>query len=73
MKNLGKELNATEISQQFETVVKNDSGDKIEVRCRRDLDGDRNNMITELWINLEGEIEADTSMNQLLENAPDAD
>ncbi|MDJ0597387.1 MAG: hypothetical protein QNJ37_00860 [Crocosphaera sp.] len=72
VENLGETLKAKEISQPFEGAFGVNSGDKIAVKCRNDSDGDRNNMITELWINLEGEIEADTSINQLLENASDA-
>ncbi|MDJ0581927.1 hypothetical protein [Crocosphaera sp.] len=73
VENLGKELNATEISQEFQAAFGNNSGDKIAVKCRNDKDGNLNNMITELWINLKGKIEKYTSINQLLENAPDAD
>ncbi|MDJ0662752.1 MAG: ribonuclease T2 [Crocosphaera sp.] len=72
VENLGKELNATEIREPFVVAFGENAGNKIAVKCKTDQDGDRNNMITEVWINLEGEIDEYSSLNQLLENADNA-
>ena len=72
VENLGQEVSAKEIREPFVVAFGENAGNKIAVKCKKDQDGDRNNMITEVWINLKGEIEADTSINRLLENADNA-
>ena len=67
--NLGKELNAKEIRQPFDVVFGEDSGTKVKVKCRKDSD-ENQNMITELWINLKGEIDSNTLIKDLIKDAP---
>lgn len=67
--NINKKVNANEIRAEFDDEFDNEAGDKVKVSCNRD--GDRT-LLSELWINLTGEIELDTSIEDLMENAPDS-
>lgn len=61
--NVGKTLTSQELRSAFDDAFGPGSGRKISVKCT-------GNLITELWINLRGEIEAATKMADLLKPAP---
>ncbi len=61
---IGRTLSAAQIRQAFDQGFGTGAGDKVNVRC----DG---KMISELWINLRGNI-AKTTVNDLLKQAPSA-
>ncbi len=69
VKNLGEELDATEIRQPFNVAFGENSGTKVKVKCREDSD-ENQNMITELWINLKGEIDNSTLIEDLIKDSP---
>ncbi len=71
VENLGKELSATEIRKPFDVAFGVVSGKKVQVKCRKDID-ENQQMITEVWINIEGEIESYPSINELLKKSPNA-
>ena len=61
--NIGKNMTATEVRAKFDAAFGAGSGDKVNVKC----DG---KLITELWINLQGEINSRTQLADLLKNSP---
>lgn len=63
--NIGKSVTAKEIRAQFDQAFGDGSGDKVNIRC-----DERKKLISELWINLRGEITEDSSVAALLQNAP---
>ena len=65
--NVGDTLSAAEIRASFDQTFGAGAGAKVKVSC------DRNGLISELWVNLHGEIDADTPLATLLKNAPDAE
>ncbi|MEA5535471.1 ribonuclease T2 family protein [Crocosphaera sp. XPORK-15E] len=67
--NLGKELNTFEIRKPFDVKFGTGSGTKVDVKCGKDQD-ESQQVITEVWINLKGEIERNTSIKDLLEKSP---
>ena len=67
--NIGGFLSSSEIRDQFDEAFSDGAGDKVMVKCRRDIDEDRENMVTELWVNLSGEIQLDTPIENLLQTA----
>lgn len=60
--NIDQVLTADAIRKTFDQAFGAGSGNKVNVKCK-------GNLITELWINLSGEIESDTSIGELLQNA----
>ncbi len=60
--NVGQVISSNEIRKTFDEAFGAGSGNKVNVKCK-------GNLITELWINLRGEIEPDTSIGDLLHNA----
>ncbi|MFC1603227.1 ribonuclease T [Pseudomonadota bacterium] len=60
--NIGKRVTASEIKAKFDKAFGNGAGSKVNVRCS-------SGMISELWINLKGNIEANSNISTLLENA----
>lgn len=64
--NIGQRVESAEIRARFEEAFGNGAGSKVKVRCS---DG----MISELWINLKGEVEDETAFSSLLEHADEAD
>lgn len=69
--NIGELIVGEEMRDEFDEAFGEGLGEKVRIRCSDDPD-EESTMIGELWINLQGEIEADTSLTNLLENAPDA-
>lgn len=63
--NIGNSLSATEIRAKFDAAFGAGAGNKVNVKC----DG---KLISELWLNLQGEIKAQTQLADLLKNAPTA-
>jgi len=65
--NIGNFLSSGEIRDQFDEAFGEGAGDKVQVKCKRDIDEDRNEMVVELFINFKGNIELDTPIESLLE------
>ena len=65
-RNVGKRVSLKEVRQRFDQAFGKGTGKKVNLRC------DRKGLISELWINLTGDITTDTPMSSLLENAIDA-
>ncbi len=57
--NIGKKLTSAQVRAVFDEAFGVGAGERIELRCKGGL-------ITELFINLKGKIEADTPMNELI-------
>lgn len=60
--NIGKRVNTTDIKKKFNEAFGEGAGNKIKINCK-------NNLITEIQINLKGEIEANTNIRDLIKNA----
>ena len=60
---IGKSLSIKQIRQQFDQSFGVGSGEKVNLRC------DRKGRISELWINLKGEVLTSTSLSSLLKSA----
>lgn len=60
--NVGKTVTTEAIRAQFDKSFGERAGSKVNIKCDK-------GMITELWINLKGRIENDTSLGQLLKEA----
>ncbi|MBU0946551.1 MAG: ribonuclease T2 [Proteobacteria bacterium] len=63
--NIGKNVEVSEIRAKFDEAFGEGASSKLKVHC---ADG----MISELWINLTGEVENHTPLSSLLENAEQA-
>ena len=61
--NIGQSLTSRQITDAFDQAFGANAGQKVRIRCDRDK-GIK--MISELWINLRGEIVSDTSIPELL-------
>lgn len=64
---LGGEVSAAEIGAAFDTAFGTGAGDRVDVRCARD--GERT-LITELQIELSGDVMGSGSLRQLMAGAP---
>lgn len=64
--NIGRNLKLSTIQQAFEQQFGEGTGDKINLKCNR------KGLITELWINVSGDIQKDTPLATLLKAAPNA-
>ena len=62
-KNVGKTLNVEQVRFAFDRAFGKGSGRKIRMVCK-------NGLITELWINLKGEIKEGVDLSKLLKKAP---
>jgi len=62
-KGVGKRVSLKQVRQHFDKAFGKGAGSKVDMRC------DRKGRVSELWINLKGEVEEDTTMASLLENA----
>ncbi|NEP58171.1 MAG: ribonuclease [Symploca sp. SIO2G7] len=65
--NIGNFLSSDKIRDQFDQAFGEGAGSKVQVKCKRDIDEERNNMVVELFINFRGNIEIDTPIESLLE------
>ena len=65
-------LTDIEIQQEFDAAFGQNAGNKVAVKCKRDIDEEREIMIVELWVNLKGKIEPNTVIANLLKAAPRA-
>lgn len=63
--NIDKSITSADVKAKFDAAFGAGAGNKVRVKCN-------SGMISELWINLKGEIEEDTSIKDLLKNAPPA-
>lgn len=63
--NIGKKITSQQIRAQFDQAFGHNAGSKVNVRCSGKL-------ISELWINLRGEIDLDTNISELLKAADTA-
>ena len=64
--NIGNKVSLKEVRKRFDQAFGKGTGKKVNLRC------DRKGLISELWINLSGNITKQTPMSALLENAVDA-
>ena len=65
-RNVGKKVSLKEVRKRFDQAFGKGTGKKVNLRC------DRKGLISELWVNLSGEISDKTPMSALLENAINA-
>ena len=65
-RNVGKKVSLKEVRARFDQDFGKGAGKKVNLRC------DRKGLISELWINLSGDINDKAPMSALLENAVDA-
>lgn len=63
--NIGKEVKLEDVKAAFNDSLGVGTGDKVMMKCN-------NGMITELWVNLKGEIEDTSALADLLKNADSA-
>ena len=63
--NIGGWVTVGDIKAQFDAAFGDGAGDRVEVRC----DGE---MVSEIWINLKGEIDDGATISGLMRNAPPA-
>lgn len=64
--NIGKRVEVSEINAKFDEAFGDGASNKLKVHCT-------NGMISEMWINLKGEVESDTPLSSLLQSAEQAD
>jgi ribonuclease T2 len=64
--NIGERVTASDIKAKYDAAFGDGAGDKVRIRCN---DG----MITETWINLRGEIDDNSQIRALLQQAEPAD
>lgn len=64
--NIGKKITIRQIRQRFDQEFGKGSGNKVNLRC------DRKGRMTELWINLKGDMHTKFSLKNLLLNADNA-
>ena len=64
--NIGRNLSAKQIQQAFDREFGKGMGRKVNIRCSRN-----GKLIGELWINLRGTIDGNTTLAELMRNAPD--
>lgn len=62
---VGKTLTSEEIRAKFDETFATGSGRKVSVQCS-------GNLITEIWLNLRGDIDANTKLTELLAHSPPA-
>ena len=60
---VGKRVSLKQVRQHFDKAFGKGAGSKVDMRC------DRKGRVSELWINLKGEVEDDTTISSLLKNA----
>lgn len=63
--NVGMEVTSDEILAEFDEAFGNDAGNKVAISCARDNQPTRRRMIGELKLNLNGDIESDTTLAEL--------
>ncbi len=62
--NVENTITAQQIRQAFDKAFGEGSGEKVNVKCGH------KGLITELWVNLQGDINKDDNLSRLLQNAP---
>jgi ribonuclease T2 len=67
--NIDNVITTTEIRASFDQSFGAGAGKKVAVECKRDIDEDRVNMVTELQINLAGKINPNTTLANLMASA----
>ena len=65
-RNVGKRVSLKDVRKRFDQDFGKGTGKKVNMRC------DRKGLISELWINLYGTIDAETPVSTLLESAANA-
>ena len=71
--NIGKTIKAKDIRKEFIRAFGKDAGEKVAVECKYDNPPSNRKMIVELKLNLQGEIEADTLIANLLKKGKPAE
>jgi ribonuclease T2 len=61
--NIGKKVTSAKIREKFDESFGKGAGSKVNVKCNRE------GMISELWINLQGQITKQTPLSQLIKKA----
>lgn len=64
--NIDNIITAPEIQASFDSSFGTGAGKKVAIECKRDIDEDKANLVTELQINLAGKINASTSFADLI-------
>ncbi len=67
VENIDNNITSNQIRTKFTEAFSNQAGDKVQVQCKRDNEPTNRNMIAELKLNLNGEIESNTSIQDLFE------
>ncbi|MBR8828354.1 MAG: hypothetical protein DSM107014_10735 [Gomphosphaeria aponina SAG 52.96 = DSM 107014] len=62
-------LSNNEIRNGFDQDFGTQAGEKVNVSCSRDIDEDQATLVLELKINLKGEIDSDTEIEELIQQA----
>ncbi len=62
-KGVGRRVTLKQVRQHFDKAFGKGSGSKVDMRC------DRKGLVSELWINLKGEVNSDTKISSLLKEA----
>ncbi len=62
-KGVGKRVSLKQVRQHFDRAFGKGAGSKVDMRC------DRKGRVSELWINLKGEVEDGTTISSLMKNA----
>ncbi len=70
--NIGEEITATQIGNKFVEAFGHGVNNKVRIRCTTDRNPRSREIVTELWLNLEGTIEPDTQISDLFKDAPSA-
>lgn len=69
VKNIGKEIVTETIRTEFDRAFSNNAGDKVSFNCKYNPTSMNRSVIVELKLYLQGKIEADTSIANLLKNS----
>ena len=70
--NIGEEITATQIGNKLVEAFGDGVDKKVRIRCTTDRNPRNREIVTELWLNLEGNIEPDTQISDLFKDAPRA-
>ena len=68
VENIERNIMASDIRGKFDRAFSNEAGDKVSIQCKRDNEPTNRKMITELKLNLKGNIESDTLVADLFKN-----
>ena len=69
VKNIGKAIAVEDIRKEFDRAFGKNAGDKVAIDCKYDTRPKNRKLIVELKLNLQGTIEPNTSITDLLVNS----